>query len=96
MLESDAPSDCLIVTSIQKMSRVNNKYGVPQSVLEKINRKRVVFIIDECHRSVAGTGGESGSGMLQSVKNTFPRALLFGPRRWHPRWQCAWIRPLPR
>lgn len=78
VLESDAPSDCLIVTSIQKMSRVNNKHGVPQSVLEKINRKRVVFIIDECHRSVAGTGGESGSGMLQSVKNTFPRALLFG------------------
>lgn len=38
----------------------------------------MVFIIDECHRSVSGGGKESGSGMLLTIKNTFPRAVLFG------------------
>ena len=78
-LESDAREDCLIVTSLQKMSRVNTDNHVPESTIKHINSKRVVFIIDECHRSVRGTGnGESGSGMLLSIKNTFPRAILFG------------------
>ena len=78
VLESDDKDENLIVTSIQKMSRINGANSVPQSILHKINSKRVVFIIDECHRSVAGSGKESGSGMLLSIKNTFPRALLFG------------------
>ncbi len=78
ILESDSKDDCLIVTSIQKMSRITNKNGVPLSTIDKINRKRVVFIVDECHRSVNGGGGESGSGMLLTIKNTFPRAILFG------------------
>lgn len=79
-LESDDKDDCMIVTSIQKMCRINTQGSVPQSVIDKINRKRVVFIVDECHRSVTGTGGrkESGSGMLLTIKNTFPRAILFG------------------
>ena len=71
LLESNDKEDCLIVTSIQKMSRVNTANNVPESSLAAIGRKRVVFIVDECHRSVFGE-------MLMSIKNTFPRAVLFG------------------
>ena len=78
VLESDAKDECLIVTSIQKMSRINSDNNVPQSTIDRINKKRVVFIVDECHRSVTGSGKESGSGMLLTIKNSFPRALLFG------------------
>lgn len=78
VLESDSKDECLIVTSIQKMSRIHAGSGIPQSTIDRINRKRVVFVVDECHRSVSGTGGESGSGMLLTIKNTFPRAILFG------------------
>lgn len=78
VLESDEKDECLIVTSIQKMSRINSDNNVPLSTIEKINSKRVIFIIDECHRSVTGSGKESGSGMLLKIKNTFPRAVLFG------------------
>lgn len=70
-LESNSKDYCLIVASIQKMSRVNSKNGVPQSTIDAINKKDIVFIVDECHR---GSGGE----MLLNIKNTFPRALLFG------------------
>lgn len=70
-LESDDKDDCLIVTSIQKMSRVNKDNHVPMSTINKINSKRVVFIVDECHRGVYGS-------MLLTIKNTFPRAILFG------------------
>lgn len=78
VLESDDLTDNLIVTSIQKMCRITSDHGVPQSTISKINGKRVVFIVDECHRSVTGGGAESGSGMLLTIKNTFPRAILFG------------------
>ena len=78
VLESDSKDDCLIVTSIQKMSRINTDNHVPQSTIDRINKKRVIFIVDECHRSVAGSGKESGSGMLLTIKNTFLRAILFG------------------
>ena len=78
VLESDAKDECLIVTSIQKMSRINSDNSIPQSTIDRINKKRVVFIVDECHRSVTGSGRESGSGMLLTIKNTFPRAVLFG------------------
>lgn len=78
VLESDNKDECLIVTSIQKMSRINSDHHIAQSTIERINQKRVVFIVDECHRSVTGSGKDSGSGMLLSIKNTFPRALLFG------------------
>ena len=75
---ADDKDENLIVTSIQKMSRITHENHVPQSTITKINNKRVVFIIDECHRSVSGGGKESGSGMLLTIKNTFPRAVLFG------------------
>lgn len=77
VLASDSKDESLIVTSIQKMSRITTDNHVPQATIDKINEKRVVFIIDECHRSVSG-GKESGSGMLLTIKNTFPRAVLFG------------------
>lgn len=70
-LKSTDNDDKLIVTSIQKMSNINVKNGIPQAEIDSIGRKRLVFIIDECHRSVFG-------GMLIGIKNTFPRALLFG------------------
>ena len=78
VLESDDKDECLIVTSIQKMSRINRENHIPQSTIDRINKKRVVFIVDECHRSVTSSGKESGSGMLLSIKTTFPRAVLFG------------------
>ena len=78
VLASDDKDENLIVTSIQKMSRITHENHVPQSTISKINDKRVVFIVDECHRSVTGSGKESGSGMLLTIKNTFPRAVLFG------------------
>ena len=70
-LKSSDPDDRLIVTSIQKMSNINVQNGIAQSEIDAIGRKRLVFIIDECHRSVFG-------GMLIGIKNAFPRALLFG------------------
>ncbi len=78
VLESDNKDECLIVTSIQKMSRITPGNSIPQSTIDKINKKRVVFVVDECHRSVTGSGKDSGSGMLLTIKNTFPRAILFG------------------
>ncbi|MBR6182847.1 MAG: HsdR family type I site-specific deoxyribonuclease [Prevotella sp.] len=78
VLESNSKDECLIVTSIQKMSRINSGSNVPQSTIDRINKKRVVFIVDECHRSVTGSSKVSGSGMLLTIKNTFPRAILFG------------------
>lgn len=70
-LQSTDKDDRLIVTSIQKMSNVNSEHGISQAEIDSIGRKRLVFIIDECHRSVFGD-------MLIDIKNTFPRALLFG------------------
>lgn len=71
LLEDNDKEKCLIVTSIQKMANINPRHGVPQSIIDAIGRKRVVFIVDECHRSVGGA-------MLMDIKRTFPRALLFG------------------
>ncbi len=70
-LKSNAAKDTLIVTSIQKMSRIKVDEGVNISDIEKINKKRIVFIVDECHRSVFGE-------MLSTIKNTFPRAIFIG------------------
>lgn len=70
-LKSMDKDDRLIVTSIQKMSNIKEGPGIPQNVIDEIGQKRLVFIVDECHRSVFGK-------MLISIKNTFPRALLFG------------------
>lgn len=70
-LKSSDKDDRLIVTSIQKMSKIKAGVNIPQELIDQIGKKRLVFIIDECHRSVFGD-------MLVSIKHTFPRALLFG------------------
>ncbi|ELC8405608.1 DEAD/DEAH box helicase [Clostridium perfringens] len=71
-LKSDKTSDTLIVTSIQKMSRIEEDEGGLNSYdIEEMNNKRIVFIIDEAHRSTFGD-------MLITVKQTFPNAVFFG------------------
>lgn len=70
-LKSTDVDDRLIVTSIQKMSNIKEGVGISNELIDLIGKKRLVFIVDECHRSVFGS-------MLISIKNTFPRALLFG------------------
>ncbi len=71
-LKSSAPLDTLIVTSIQKMSRIKDEDGgINASDIEIMNSKRIVFIVDEAHRSTFGD-------MLLTIKNTFPRAIFFG------------------
>ncbi|MDD2448002.1 MAG: HsdR family type I site-specific deoxyribonuclease [Tissierellia bacterium] len=70
-LKSDNPKDTLIVTSIQKMSRIKDENGMKESDIQVINSKRLVFIVDECHRDVFGE-------MMITIKNTFPRAIFFG------------------
>ncbi len=70
-LESNDPDNRLIVTSLQKMSNVVPGALITPETIERIGKKRLVFIIDECHRSVFGE-------MLMTIKHTFPRALLFG------------------
>ena len=68
-LKSDN-ADTLIVSSIQKMSRVKET-SANKIDLQLIRAKRIVFIIDEAHRSTFGE-------MLLGIKNEFPRALFFG------------------
>lgn len=71
-LKSDAPEDTLIVTSIQKMSNIKDEEGgMNAKDIEVINGKRLVFIVDEAHRSTFGD-------MLSIIKNTFPNAIFFG------------------
>lgn len=71
-LKSSNPADTLIVTSIQKMSNIKEEAdGLNTCDIETINKKRIVFIIDECHRSTFGD-------MLITIKNTFPKAMFFG------------------
>ncbi|EJZ84761.1 type I restriction endonuclease subunit R, EcoR124 family [Slackia piriformis] len=71
-LASDDPKNRLIVTSIQKMSNIKGEgSGISQAELDRLTSKRVVFIIDECHRSTFGD-------MLQDIRRAFPNALFFG------------------
>jgi type I restriction enzyme R subunit len=71
-LKSTDPADTLIVTSIQKMSRLKDEEdGLKTDDLEKMRSKRIVFIIDECHRSTFGD-------MLIDIKKSFPGAVFFG------------------
>ncbi len=69
-LKSNDPADILIVTSIQKMSRIRED-GMKEKDLQLIAKKRVVFIVDECHRDTFGE-------MMQTIKATFPCGLFFG------------------
>ena len=72
LIESSDPKDTLIVTSIQKMSNIKpGESKVTQSELDRMAKKRVVFILDECHRSTFGS-------MLQDIRESFPNALYFG------------------
>lgn len=82
-LKSTDPADTLIVSSIQKMSNIfeeiDDEGTATNSVdIEKIRAKRLVFIIDEAHRSTMSGGKENKEGMLVKVKRTFPKALFFG------------------
>lgn len=71
-LASGDPKNCLIVTSIQKMSNVKaGEGGITQAELDRLAAKRIVFVIDECHRSTFGD-------MLQDIRQAFPNALFFG------------------
>lgn len=70
-LKSRSATDTLIVTSIQKMSRIKEEMGVNHADIEKINKKRIVFIVDECHRSVFGK-------MLSAIRWNFPKAVFVG------------------
>lgn len=71
-LKSDSTSDILIVTSIQKMSNIEEDAGtIITSDIAKIAKKRLVFIVDEAHRSTFGD-------MLRTIKTTFPKAIFFG------------------
>jgi len=70
-LKSNDPADTLIVTSIQKMSNIKEESGMNTADLRKMADKRIVFIVDEAHRSTFGE-------MLIAVKKTFPGAVFFG------------------
>ena len=71
-LRSADPADTLIVTSLQKMSRLKDEEdGLRAHDLETMRAKRIVFIIDECHRSTFGD-------MLVAIKKSFPGAVFFG------------------
>ena len=60
----------LIVTSLQKFYQLQAD-TLREPVLKKLRDKRIVFIIDEAHRSTFGD-------MLLNIKTTLPDALLFG------------------
>jgi len=70
-LKSSKPTDTLIVTSIQKMSNIKEEAGLNAHDLDLIQSKRIVVIIDECHRSTFGD-------MLIDTKAFFKNAVFFG------------------
>ena len=71
-LKSDDASKSLIVASIQKMYRISDDGSYRKwRDIEKINQKRIVFIVDECHRDTFGD-------MMSIIKQTFPYAVFFG------------------
>lgn len=70
-LKSNDVNNTLIVTSIQKMSLIRDEDGMSAADLRLMQSKRIVFIVDECHRSTFGD-------MLYTIKQTFPRAIFFG------------------
>lgn len=91
-LKSTDRAQTLIVTSIQKMSNIveaviagtaddeGTATAIPTSMsdIEKIRAKRLVFIIDEAHRSTMSSGSDNKEGMLIAIKKTYPTALFFG------------------
>lgn len=71
LLKSSNKEEKLVVTSFQKMGLVNTSNNIAQSQIDEINGKRLVFIFDECHRSVFGE-------TLLKIQKVFPNALMFG------------------
>lgn len=72
-MKSNDSANTLIVTSIQKMSNLRDdaESGLKQADIDAISAKRVVFIVDECHRDTFGD-------MMRAVKDTFHGAMFFG------------------
>lgn len=70
-LKDSDPNKTLIVTSIQKMSNIEEDGSKNDHDIAVINKKRIVFIVDEAHRSTFGD-------MLITIKKTFPAAIFFG------------------
>lgn len=64
------PTRHLIVTTIQKMANAvkNNRYS---HIMDQLKEERVVFIIDECHRSQFGD-------MHKFINSHFSKAQYFG------------------
>lgn len=63
--------DKLIVTSIQKMEILSKNVKSGSVDLSKLNNKKVVVIVDECHRSTFGD-------MMSNITEAFCNALYFG------------------
>ncbi len=71
-LKSRDYDNTLIVTSIQKLSNISEEAEVlKEEDLKQILKKRIVIIVDECHRSTFGE-------MLATIKRTFKNSLIFG------------------
>lgn len=71
-LKSNNLDNTLIVTSIQKLSNITEEaLLLNEDDLKIIQSKRIVIIIDECHRSTFGE-------MLTSIKSTFKNSIIFG------------------
>lgn len=75
-LKSTDPANTLIVSSIQKMNNISSEANEDGVSLQShdialINQQRIVFIVDEAHRSTFGD-------MLINIKKTFPSAIFFG------------------
>ena len=70
-LSSD--SDKLIITTIQKMNKAIgiSEYSRFAKVMDQYKKERVIFIIDECHRSQFGD-------MHKKIKKHFNNAQYFG------------------
>ena len=71
-IASPDPKNTLIVTSIQKMSNIKPGEGkLTEAEIASLADRRIVMILDECHRSVFGD-------MLADIRHSFPGALYFG------------------
>ncbi len=71
-LKRSDPNATLIVTSIQKMSNIKDEpEGMNARDLAEMRKKRIVFIVDECHRDTFGD-------MMANIKAAFPAAIFFG------------------
>ena len=87
LLLSEHYDDRLIVTSIQKLSRLRlpsadkndgtasadgiGSYVLSERYARTLKTKRLVIIVDECHRSNFGE-------MSYQIRRTFPHAIFFG------------------